>query len=93
MVPEFACCSGKCQHLKRIIFCIRRMFYVFSNAWKLLSIPVVFSIRSKNARNLPELLVVLENADIGENLFSFRANVLHFLECQTLILMPFVFQM
>jgi hypothetical protein len=64
------------------------MFYVFLNAWKLLSILAVFSIRSKNAMNLPELFVVLENANIGENLFSFWANVLHFFDCQTLILMP-----
>jgi hypothetical protein len=77
--------------LKRIVFCFRKMFYVFLNAWKLLSILVVFSILSKNASILPELSVVLENANIKENLFSIQEIFLHFLECGELFLMPFVF--
>ncbi len=60
------------------------MFYIYLNAWKLLSIPVVFNIHSKNAGNLPEFSSILRNADIRENKFSFRDNVLHFLKMRNI---------
>ncbi len=60
------------------------MFYIYLNAWKLLSIPVVFNIHSKNAGNLPEFSSILRNADIRENLFSFLDNVLHFLKMRNI---------
>ena len=74
----------ECQHLKRIIFCFHEMFYIYLNAWKLLSIPVVFNIHSKNAGYLPEFSSILRNANIRVNIFSFQDNVLHFLKIRNI---------